>query len=51
MCDKLVIKFNAIDTKIPSTSELVNKTQYDLGKKVIEKKVKDTQYYRAGQED
>ena len=28
--DKLVININAIDTKIPSTTELTTKTQYDL---------------------
>lgn len=28
--DKLVIKINAIDTKIPSTTELTTKTQYYL---------------------
>ena len=31
--DKYVTKVNVIDTKIPSTSGLVNKTQYDLDKK------------------
>ena len=41
MHDKLVINVNAIDTKIPSTSTLVNKTQNDAGKKDLYKKVKD----------
>ena len=30
--NQLVSKANAIDTKIPSTSELITKTQYDSGK-------------------
>ena len=38
----------AFDTKIPSTSGLVTKKQYDSGKQGLEKKVddaqKDTQY-------
>ena len=41
MHDKLVINVNAIDTKIPSTSTLVNKTQNDAGKKDLYKKIKD----------
>ena len=41
MHDKLVIKVNAIDTKIPSTSRLVNKTQNDSGKKDFYKKIED----------
>ena len=41
MHDKLVIKVNAIETKIPSTSRLVNKTQNDSGKKDFYKKIKD----------
>ena len=38
---KLVIKVNTIDTKIPSTDQLVTKAQYDLGKLDLEKKIKD----------
>ena len=37
--DKLVIKFNVIDTKIPCTSGLVTKTQYDSDKQGLEKKI------------
>ena len=36
--DKLVTKVNGIDTKIPTTSGLVNKTQYVLNKQDLEKK-------------
>ena len=36
--DKLVNKVNAIDTKMPSTSELVTKTQHNLDKQGLEKK-------------
>ena len=32
MNDEVVIEVNAIDTKIPSTSALIIKTQYDSGK-------------------
>ena len=39
--DKLVTKINAFDTKIPSTSGLVTKTQYDSGKQGPEKKIGD----------
>ena len=38
---KLVIKANAFDTKIPSTSGLVSKKRYDLERKVLEKKIDD----------
>ena len=34
----MVIKVNAIDTKVPSTSGLVTKTQYYSEKKDLEKK-------------
>lgn len=37
--DKLVSKVNAIDTKIPCTSKLATKTQYDLYKQGLEKNV------------
>ena len=37
--NQLVSKANAIDTKIPSTSELVTKTQYDLDKQDLEKRI------------
>ena len=45
----MVIKFNAIDTKIPSTGALVTKTQCNSDKHGLEKKIenvdrKDTQY-------
>ena len=36
--DKLVTKVNGIDTKIPTNSGLVNKTQYVLNKQDLEKK-------------
>ena len=39
--DKLVTKINAFDTKIPSTSGLVTKIQYDSGKQGLEKKIGD----------
>ena len=35
--DKLVIKVNAIDSKIPGTSGLVTNTQNDSGKEAREK--------------
>ena len=38
--DKLVTKVNAIETKIPSTSELVTKTQYGADKHGFEKKIR-----------
>ena len=41
MYDKLVIKVNAVNTKIPSTSGLVTKTQYNSGKQSFEKKAED----------
>ena len=41
MCDKLLTKFNAIDTKIPITSGLVTKAQEDSGKKSLEKKIEN----------
>ena len=37
--NQLVRKANAIDTKIPSTSELVTKTQYDSDKQDLEKRI------------
>ena len=37
--NQLVSKANAIDTNIPSTSELVTKTQYDSDKKDLEKRI------------
>ena len=39
--DTLAIKVNATDTNIPSTSELVTKTQYDSDKESLEKKFDD----------
>ena len=40
--DKLVIKVNAINTKIQSTREIVTKvSMYDSVKKVLEKKTED----------
>ena len=39
--DKFIIKVNAIDTKIPSTSRLVTKTQYDSDKEGRDKKIED----------
>ena len=39
--DKLVIKVNAIDTKIPSTCRLVTKKRNGLGKQVLQKKIED----------
>ena len=36
---QLVIKLNAIDTKIASTSELATKTKYDSDKKGLEKNI------------
>ena len=36
-----MLKVNAIDTKIPSTSGLVTKTQYDSDKQGLEKKIED----------
>ena len=41
MFDKLVVKINAIDTKIPSTSILVTKTQYASDKQGLERKIGD----------
>lgn len=40
MYDQLVIKINDIDTKIPSTTRLVTKKQYDSGKQSIQKKLR-----------
>lgn len=37
--DKLVTKLNFINTKIPSTSTLVTKTNYDLEKQGLENKI------------
>ena len=39
--DKFVIKVNAIDTKILSTSGLVTATQYDSDKQGLEKNIAD----------
>ena len=39
MYNQLVSKANAIDTNIPSTSELVTKTQYDSDKQDLEKRI------------
>ena len=40
MCDKLIIKVNAVDTLI-LIFRLVTKTQYDSGKQGIKKKIED----------
>ena len=37
--NQLVTRFNAVDTKILSTSGLITKTQYDSGKQGLEKKI------------
>lgn len=39
--DKLIIKVNIIDNKIPSTSRLVSKTQHDLQKQGLQKNIDD----------
>ena len=39
MYNQLVSKANAIDTNIPSTSELVTKTQCDSDKQDLEKRI------------
>ena len=39
--DKLVIKVNLIDTKMPGNSGLVTKTQYELDKQGFKKKIED----------
>ena len=39
--DKLVININVSDTKVPSTSGLVTKTQYYSDKQGLGKKIKD----------
>ena len=39
MYDELVTKGNAVDTKIPTTIGLVNKTQYNSNKQDLEKKM------------
>ena len=39
--DQLVMKVNATGTKIPATSLLITKTQYDSGKKGLGKKIVD----------
>ena len=44
MFNKLVIKVNAIDTKAPSTTELVTKIQYNSEKQALEKSIKDVDY-------
>ena len=41
MYDKLIVKVNAIDIKIPSDSELVTQAQYDTDKQFLEKKIDD----------
>ena len=41
MYDKFVIKFNAIDAKIPITSALVTKKKYDSYEQCLEKKTED----------
>ena len=41
VCDKLAAKVNAINTKTPSTIGLVAKTQYNLDKQGLEKKIED----------
>ena len=39
MYDKLVIKVNAADTKIPKSIRLVTKTQYNPNKQGLEEKI------------
>ena len=39
--DKLFIKVNVIDIKMPSTSGLANKTQHDLENQGLKKKIED----------
>ena len=39
--DKLAIKVNAVDTKIPRASRLITKTRYDSDKEDLEKNIKD----------
>ena len=41
MDNQLITKVNAIDRKIPSTSELVTKTQYDSDKQSLQRKIED----------
>ena len=41
MDNQLAAKGNAIDTKIPSTSGLVTKTQYDSDKQGLERKIEN----------
>ena len=41
MFDKLVIKVNTVDTKIPNTSEQILKTWYNFEKQGLEKKTED----------
>ena len=41
--DKFVIKVNAVDTKIPNSSGLVTKMQYDSSKQSLEKKAGDVE--------
>ena len=41
MDNQLVTNVNAIDTKIPSTSGLLTKTQYDWDKQDLERKIED----------
>ena len=41
MDNQLITKINAIDRKIPSTSELVTKTQYDSDKQSLQRKIED----------
>ena len=41
MNDKVIIKINANDTKIPSSSGINTKMQYDSDKQDITKKLKD----------
>ena len=38
--DQLLIKLNAVDAKIPSNSRLVTKTQYDLDKQGLERRLR-----------
>ena len=41
MYNKLITKVNALDNKIPSTSELVSRTQYHSEKQNLGKKIED----------
>ena len=39
VCDKLIVKFNAIDAKVPGTSRLITKTPYDSDQRNLQKEI------------